>query len=672
MAKKAASNVAKTATKRTKSTKVPRAPKAIVIDDAYALPSAETMRGIIPNLRSYLNRNVGAKAWFDKTFKLSGKASATTYFDPLLTSAKNRKLFWEQRGKCPDPGYLTDAIGDLVHEVAPKKEPLETIEKELWDRGWNIETMSQLPALEDVDQDVSLVVIDYVLQEDMPEDLVKKVEQSITFLRGLLDRSIKSGRCPLVILISSLPQVKQRDAKEFRKGVNLHGAFFRFIEKKSIALNLGPYVDGVSHQKGELDAFWRFHTAFQSALDSAVRAIQEHIGQLELQDLATLQVGQLSFERESLGDYLAWMCGQVLTTELQRSVVIAETSAKLPEQSYKVLLGHLEPTQGIPELFVDLSSVRTASGEFTKQEQSKRSLRFGDVFVDCYPKNRNPPETPPKYYLLISQTCDLLHCKLDNNQVLCIEGEARTVESTESGLLEATIKQMSDAGQIMLRSGKSYLQITWKPKNLITLQQGALERERCYEYVGRLNDIYALEAQQNALQDLSRIGVPIKPGYGCFFGEAKLRVFTAKQELKELVAACQKGVVLAALRLDKGEKHQLLLSMELRKWLATELKELEVQSSFPDELKVLAKSLSGWMEEDNFRIVCKQGKAGGVVASREVVKDDGKLATERINKFDVLLPQVTAFGSAPAGSGVRLSLELTRISDTVVTTSHRI
>lgn len=147
----------------------------------------------------------------------------------------------------------------------------------------------------------------------------------------------------------------------------------------------------------------------------------KQIRALELQDLATLQVGQLRFEKESLGDYLAWMCGQVLTNKLQQNAMVAESSDKLPSKSYKVLLGHLEPTQGIPQLFTDLSSVRTASGELSKQRNKKRALRFGDVFVGATPKNKTDP-VPPKYYLVVSQTCDLLQEKLIHGQVLCVEG----------------------------------------------------------------------------------------------------------------------------------------------------------------------------------------------------------------------------------------------------------
>lgn len=635
--------------------KKPAAPKAIVIDDAYGLPTSKTLREHLPGLRSFLVRNSAAKSWFDATFDLTGKATVPTYFDPLLESIEKLKLFWDEREKCPEPKYLSEAIGGLVAEVAPKKSPLATVEKELGDRGWHIKSLSQLPAVEDVDQDISLIVIDYVLQEDMPNDVIEKVKKSIEFLQLFLVRSATSGRCPLVVLISTLPS-GQTQAESFKAEINLQGAFFRFISKSSIADNLGDCVDGFLREREELDAFRKFHTDFAASLDEGVKALTAQIQKLELQDLATLQVGQLHFEGESLGDYLGWMCGQVLTTKLQRDPALADSSEKLPKKSYKVLLGHLEPTQGIPKLFTELSSVCAASGELAKQRHHQRAIRFGDVFAAV--RSMTVEENQVKYYLVISQTCDLLHGKLVNGHVLCVEGEATEFSPTEASLLEATFKQMQDLGQILMESNGKYLQIEWKKKQLITLQQKKLEKEKGFRYVGRLNEIYALEVQQDALHSLARIGVPIKPGYGFFFSEARLKVFSSKKEIDALGVTLKKETILAAMRLNKGAKYHLLLSVDLRSWLNSQMTRLESDETFPTELKTVTDGFKQWLADDDFRIICN-GK-NGVEASREIA-EDGKTSSRKIDKFELLLPQLTVFGIASPKNGVRLSLELVRI-----------
>ncbi|MBZ3239273.1 hypothetical protein IPR29_22095 [Xanthomonas perforans] len=45
--------------------KKPAALKAIVIDDAYALPTPATLRQYLKPLRTFLMRNPGSKTWFD-------------------------------------------------------------------------------------------------------------------------------------------------------------------------------------------------------------------------------------------------------------------------------------------------------------------------------------------------------------------------------------------------------------------------------------------------------------------------------------------------------------------------------------------------------------------------------------------------------------------------------
>lgn len=641
--------------------KKPAPPKAIVIDDAYALPTSATLRRHLKPLRTFLVRNPTAKSWFDKTFGLEGRASIAAYFDPLLESAEKRELFWSMREECPHPGYLATAIADVVTDVAPKKAPLIAVEKELDDRGWKYSRYSQLPAAQDVDADLSLVVIDYILQEEMPDDLVKKIKRSINFLEGLLLRYAGTGRCPLVILISSLPSVQKQQAEEFKSDVKLQGAFFRFIPKSGIAADLGPSIDGFVRERDELNLFRSFHGNLAEALEEGVRTLREQIGKLELQDLATLQVGQLYFEKESLGDYLGWMCGQVLTNKLHQNATLADSSHKLPKKSYKVLLGHLEPTQAIPQLFTELSSVKTASGELIKQRERKRTLRFGDVFVDVAPKKKAGNEAP-KYYLVISQTCDLLHRKLLNDQVLCVEGAAHELEATEAALLDATFKQMKD-GQQILKSGDTFLQIEWQTKHLITLSQKSLEKDKGVAYIGRFNEIYALEVQQEAVHALSRIGVPIKPNYGFFFREARLKVFGQRgAEVAALAANLKKETVLAAMRLDKGgnkPKYHLLLSAELRNWLAPELTRLGADVTLPAELKALTANFAEWLAEEDFCVICSGSK--GVTPQREVLGADGNMAAKSIDKFELLLPELTLFGVAPAANSVRLSLELVRI-----------
>lgn len=63
--------------------KKPAALKAIVIDDAYALPTPATLRQYLKPLRTFLMRNPGSKTWFDATFGLTGKANVQPTLIPF-------------------------------------------------------------------------------------------------------------------------------------------------------------------------------------------------------------------------------------------------------------------------------------------------------------------------------------------------------------------------------------------------------------------------------------------------------------------------------------------------------------------------------------------------------------------------------------------------------------
>lgn len=641
-----------------------KVPKAIVIDDAYALPTAHTLTNHLRPLRRFLNRRPEAKAWFDAEFGLSGSAMGRSYFDALVNDEKKLKAFWSSRESCPDPDYLTQAIGDLVAEVLPKKAPLEAIENELAAKGFEVKPFSRLPAVGTIDLEVSLVVIDYVLQEEVPADIDARINESITFIKDLIAAIGSTGCCPLVILVSSLPVLGRNavHSQNFKANASIQGGFFRFVSKAHIVDLLGGVVDGFSRERDELNAFRNFLEHFVSAYETEASALKQQIKALELHDLATLQVGQLAVEGESLGDYLSWICGQALTNKLLSDPPVAHYSDLLPKSSYKVLLGNLEPSQGIPNLFHAVSSVKTASGELAMQRDKKRQLRFGDVFAHVRPKA--PKGAPPTYFLLISQTCDLLHCNLENGHVLCIEGAVDEFAPTEIALLEATMKQMNDQGQVVKMDNK-YLQIVWQSKNLITLEIAALAKERSgFKYLGRLNEIYALEAQRDALNELSRVGVPIKPAYSTFFGEARIRVYDKGREVTAFHANLKDDTIIAALRCDRVNaktKAHLLLSEGLRNWLRGTLGRFSVDETFPGALKELSDELMADTNNVDFRIICTG--TTGVIASREVIDDKGKPKPKKIDKFELLLPDLPLFGSPAAQNGVRISLELIRISE---------
>lgn len=638
--------------------------KAVVIDDAYSRPTPEDLRTNLPSLRRFLRAVPDAKTWFDATFGLNGPISGRGYFDPLLHSAERTLELWRRRSECPESQRFADeGIPDLVAEVGPLQLPLGHVEQTLAS-DWDVVRFANLPDLASVPPDARLVVIDYVLTPDTPADIAARVAQSTNFLRALVARAVNAAMpLPLIVLISSRPGVVTNDADAFREAVGVHGGYFYFILKASIQQQLGVRIQGFIAEAEELESYRKVHAALQASLEEACTQLRAGVKALELQDLAALHVGHLIREGEPLGDYVAWMLGQALAGKLQRDVPLAEASGTLPPENHRVLLGHLKPTQGIPELFCDVSSVRTASGDRIRQKSGTRELRFGDIFVGRVGSKLDLS----LFRLVVSQTCDLLQEKITNGQVLCVEGRGAEVNATEADLVRATLHQLDDKGSTLVRlDGDRYYQVEWDEANLISIAQAALKREQGFRYVGRLNEIYALEVQHNALNRLGRIGVPVKPGYGAVFGVFRLRVWGSKNEAVALARTFDNKTVTAVLRPLPKNQVAILLSMEVKKWLVEQLTQLRAAAHFPAELVAVVDDLVACIGADrDFRFLCNRSKKGVLqLGTYRDTMEDGKPAKklEWLNKVSVSLGGAPLFTDIAPAQGVHVLLELDPIA----------
>lgn len=640
--------------------------QAVVIDDAYARPSPEDLRKSLSSLRKFLRDVPAAKQWLDDSFGLAGSAQSRAYFDPLLQSEKRVLELWDKRGECPEAQrFLTEGMPDLVGEVEPLRQPLIQIEAALVERNWAIQRFPSLPNIDHVSHNVELVVIDYVLSPDTPPDMVEKIGESTKFLDLLVKRaeSTAGAKFPFIVLVSSRPAIERRHADNFRKSVGTQGAYFRFIKKKYIEKDLGLCIDGFSEEAVELQSYRKMHLALRASLASANASMLASVDALELQDIAALHVGHLIHEGEALSDYFGWMLGQVLTAKLQQTVLLADASDSLPSENHRVLLGHLKPTQGIPQLFSELSSVRTAYGEMQKNRLGLRELRFGDLFAGLTKESRVDTQ---RFLLLISQTCDLLQCKITNGQALCVEGYATLVEDSEVGLMKATLRQLDEKGSTLVKLGKQYYQIEWSEANLISVPQSKLKAEKGYSYIGRLNEIYALEVQHNSLNRLGRIGVPVKPGYGVVFGVLHCSVWTAKGELPALRTLLDTKTVVAVLRPREKGAIALILSGEAKKWLHARLLELQSAAGWPVELNAMTAQLLIALNVPDVHFICKKTKAS-LQISRPIDKVDPetkelKKEPEIYSKLFVQFKNTGPFEDVLVPQSVRLQFEFEPIS----------
>ncbi|MGR4041364.1 hypothetical protein [Pseudomonas sp. 910_21] len=625
--------------------------KALFIDDAFSQPTIAQFQPYLRALRSFLTENEETKQWLDENFGLSGSHNARAYFNPLISSAEEVLRFWALRKTSPAGIDLEEIFADLSEELSQHHSPLETISRILDDHGWSVTRSAVLPDTASVGVDVSLIVIDYQLSQSA-DDLEERVQESVNFLRSVVDaaKSVSNAIHPFIILISSLPNIAGRDSVDFRVGSSTPGGMFRFVRKLNASSEFLDAVESFYVKSEELQKFRCLHIELEKAVVAAGQQLSKQVSELELEDLATLYTAQLVTEKEPLSDYFGWMAGQLVMSSIQKNPALAERAMDLPDESYQILLGHCQPTQHLSGIFSEFSSVQSAAGELIKLEKKNRDVRFGDIYLRK-PRARagTAVSTEQPYYLVISQTCDLLQGKITNGQVLCVQGRGREVKPTEIDLLQTTIRQMGASGNFLIKSRDRYFQIAWAEKDLLTIEQKKLSRDSGYDYIGRLNEIYALEVQHSALHTLGRIGVPIVPGYRVFFGVADLKVFDKKgEEILALRRTLNNSSVLCVLRNEKisSVKLRLLFSGELQRWLNSEMQQLLTSEFFP------AGSVKGVNE---FLVALRQAEA-----SYSLI---GKAKEEEIEGFRISSSVILVMNGLPqivnGGAQARVQLELT-------------
>jgi len=516
-----------------------------------------------------------------------------------------------------------------------------------------------------------------------------------------------------VLLISENPGA-ERSATSFRASIDLHGPYFRFAKKADLSEEeFGQIISGFQGQREELESYRRLHDELRSAAHSAADKLEESVKELELQDLATLHAGQLVQEGEPLSDYLAWLFGQYLTAEMVQHKKLANQAGSLPTESYKVLLGHLQATQNIPKLFATLSLAIPASALRHRTEYGKLQLRFGDLIVYQTPAVAAVAEVAPvkpapeshavevavpaeaeqpmpvvevaavapahastlassaHYLMVISQTCDLFHRNITNGQVLCVDGKAHPISNTEVDLLRVTIRQMDLQGRILLQDGVNYVEVEWRPKDLRTVDENKLNTEDGYRYLGRLNEMYALQAQHIALEEVGRIGVPVPPSYSVFFGKATLKLLNGSKEVAGVGSILDPSMVVAVLRNEKahtpeGEKpkkskHRLLISEDLRLWLIRELTRLSGDQNVSPQLKIHVDHFrAGLDQRRNWSLIVKIRNDDVATFAQEKLLKNGEIdpgEPENLNNMISIVLKGVFDTPAPNNSHIQIVFE---------------
>ena len=331
-------------------------------------------------------------------------------------------------------------------------------------------------------------------------------------------------------------------------------------------MDVSAVVEDYKAQRDTLGKYLRFLISFRRSLAEGSKATIARIEKLEIADLLPLQVAQLQTEG-GLGSYLNWLACAYLHAHIDGNTTLAQATRALPVTPIDALAGHLGPSNEIPESFLTAMVRMPGEARLLLGESKDLSLQFGDVFLVENQSEGSKPEAR----LVISQTCDIVQCKI-GEKVLCVDGEVKKLKGEPHDLFAATLAQVLEASIILVKDGSDLLQINWNDKNASTIPMSELQSQKGYKYLGRLNEIYALNIQHIFLFNIGRIGVPVRPMRLVCYTKAEIKLVDAGDTSKQAHATMEKSVVGVASMKRDGGVHLTYLP-DLVRWAAGFVKE---------------------------------------------------------------------------------------------------
>ena len=569
---------------------------AVVIDDAFLPPSATELGAYADSFQDVLIKDSSVADWFLKEFPNDEDVESQGFLDNFFGNEGAVARFWSIRHESPLGHALGKrAFSELEVKVHGDIAPLLEIVGALETLGYEVKSFGALPAEQEEREyikSVNLIVIDHFLGDPSEGDHV--VMPTIAFFEHLFSDAWKADPplTPYFLLVSTVDIASNDRASQFRERLNVSESMFRFAQK-SATLGKSPLSAlKVFHEERDvLIEYSRFHAKYRQSLTRTFSEVVDTIAKLEIMDLAAINVGQLQGEKESLSSYLNWLVGQYFTNKLETDLLAFEASRKLPRTIESSLVGHLGPSNKLSGIFSKISLSMPASQVHLRSVGEPVQIRFGDVFkigeerqvtVDRGASTaKGPSEARTKAasrlslmrnmgrtrssfkklehrqtsgfrcILLVSQTCDVIHHKLKNNQILFVEGSATEIPPRdESRMFWETAKQiglLAENGLLIRHEGRHY-KLSWDVSEVRTIDRRLIERDLNSRYLGRLNELFALQIQRAALDHLGRIGLPIKPAQTLAFTRCEISaslgeqtVFRKKDSLCWVVLRIEKG-----------------------------------------------------------------------------------------------------------------------------------
>ena len=482
----------------------------MVVDDSLDA-GPEQWKDLLPaiqdDIRTTIEANPDLESWLGEEGLAPPESVAAPEAEHYLERLKERvserddlSTIWQ--------GIIEPSVGSARKEVDDLVQSLEALGLVVQPSGiWD-------PM--DPPSGVSVIFIDYTLDDTDPENLAAKAIDEIKRIHRSLKTSIK----PIVVLMSSRTHLSSELKISFRDETRIMAGMFLGFQKEELkGPSLWVILSGIADNWPNAVALQSFVHSVSDASQAATDAVKAMVQDLTLEDFSLIQLLSLNADGQPLGEYLLWLMGAYFRQCLGRDEAVHSSKADVDRMVFQA---PATTDWGPSDAFLsayraavfsdvdeDISADRyPALGEAAKELSGHPddivALHFGDVFVETI-------DGSPKAHIVMTPECDLAfggsRAFPRQHGVLLIPGKmipARPFEMSGGNVTRTELLRWNDEDW----------RVDWQLKegeivNLGNFRRTAQERE--LKRVARVEFPFAADVQRALVGDLTRVGLPAAP-----------------------------------------------------------------------------------------------------------------------------------------------------------------
>lgn len=413
---------------------------------------------------------------------------------------------WDSRDSL---NSLKDSVNNtLFSNILTKQNPLNQICAHLENE------LGLKPVLKGSDVEVSeleeasIVFIDYYLGAENQAS----VENAIEIAKNIY-KEFSKNKMPLIVLMSSKPEVGQNE-EEFRNRSGLLKGMFYFVPKKELENKDNLSLNICSWAKTLPVAVDIQH--FINTLEESFEDVKEKfifgIKSLGLDDYAFIQNLSLQEDGQPLGDYMNWLFNSYYGHLLFEAHAPMAAQIKVVDGLYglKIPPADTVPSKSLRKIYEsalfnvnveDIGDHPSVAGEAQNPLANLPYVHLGDLLTK---------DETTEVFMIINAECDLAFgpkrlCRPDD-VILLISGKL----SSPTKISEQSEKIRTEFFEF---NGNPY-RIIWDIRKILSkkrLEIKKLLEEDGYERKAQMRLPFALEIQRAFASNLTRVGLPVAP-----------------------------------------------------------------------------------------------------------------------------------------------------------------